>query len=58
MSHLLSELNHNHHQGMHQGIVDAGAFILFLSPGVLLRPFCQVSDAALPSLDADLFLPV
>ena len=28
-------------QGMRQGIITSGAFILFLSAGILSRPFCQ-----------------
>ena len=31
-------------QGMRKGIEDSAAFVLFLSTGVLLRPFCQVSE--------------
>ena len=28
-------------QGMRQGIITSGAFILFLSAGILTRPFCR-----------------
>ena len=28
-------------QGMRKGIDDSAAFVLFLSEGVLLRPFCE-----------------
>eukprot|EP00935_MAST-01C_sp_MAST-1C-sp1_P002035 g2035.t1 len=28
-------------EGMRQGIIDSGAFIVFLSAGILSRPFCQ-----------------
>jgi hypothetical protein len=28
-------------EGMRQGIVDSGAFIVFLSAGILVRPFCK-----------------
>ena len=28
-------------QGMRQGIITSGAFILFLSAGILTRPFCK-----------------
>ena len=33
-------------QGMRKGIQDSAAFVLFLSTGVLLRPFCQVGASA------------
>lgn len=28
-------------EGMRQGIITSGAFILFLSAGILTRPFCR-----------------
>ena len=36
-------------QGMRQGIITSGAFILFLSAGILTRPFCRflILDGAL-----------
>ena len=33
-------------QGMRQGIIESGAIIIFLSPGILSRPFCQVSGSS------------
>ena len=33
-------------EGMKKGVEESAAFILFLSTGVLLRPFCQVSARA------------
>ena len=39
-------------QGMRQGIEDSAAFILFLSEGVLMRPFCQVGKCVRASVCA------
>jgi hypothetical protein len=37
-------------EGMRQGIVDSGAFILFLSAGILTRPFCTSIDSSSPEV--------
>ena len=39
----------NHTQGMRQGIITSGAFILFLSEGILTRPFCRFLMVPVPS---------
>ena len=33
-------------EGMRQGIVNSGAFIVFLSAGILARPFCKCSTSS------------
>jgi hypothetical protein len=37
-------------EGMREGIVQAAAFLLFLSDGVLERPFCESSYAYIVDL--------
>ena len=41
---------------MRQGIVDAATFILFLSAGVLTRPFCQFEIRAAVALKKRMIL--
>ena len=43
-------------EGMRKGIEESAAFILFLSEGVLLRPFCQMEIRAAIALQKPVVL--
>ena len=43
-------------QGMRKGVAESAAFILFLSRGVLLRPFCQLEIREAVALQKPLVL--